>query len=487
MPHPGKILPHFCHGTEANVSGWSHQPAVCIPTIRPAEVVATRETEAMSQSAVIAVTAVFGLLIADNLRANPDEVAPENFWNASSRMERVAAIAPGSPQPVPKQIYTAEYLRELRAAATEEEIRKYRPPADRLLEISDAQWREMIPEYSSYLAFDKGFICPYCGVELGQMDPNGPNTFDIREPYQATRRCCDTVMYERAEDAPTDYPFKPNKVLQVPHLDGKLHDYPYWEGNNRLGEPTIVFARSAVWKTRLQYIRENALDALYHAWLKTGDERYARKGLVIFHRLAEIYPDWPLWSYAFGGRIDHSWWKDQVEGKFNVVAKGGLANDAEGKPLTREVFEAQSRPNWFGKAPWGQANRFGLNSLGFYLRGLPLYYLAFKAAPVTKEYSRELFGDPDRLEAFIEERLIKELAKEFVSSRPVLGNYAQSTMSVAVYLGIGAQDAAIYNFGLEQADYLPLNHGFPDVSFNEGSVGYCRMMGYSHIDRKSVV
>lgn len=435
----------------------------------------------MSWRTAIAVVAAFVLFVADHLFANPDEDIPGNWWNAPQRMERMAAIAPGSPQPVPKQIYTSEYLEELRATATEDEIRKYRPPADRLLAISDAEWREMIPEYSSYLAFDKGFVCPYCGVELGQMDPNGPNTFDIREPHQATRRCCDTVMYERAEDAPTDYPFKPNKVLQVPHLDGKLHDYPYWEGKNRLGEPTIVFARSAVWKTRLQYIRENALDALYHAWLKTGDERYARKGLVIFHRLAEVYPDWPLWSYAFGGRIDHSWWKDQVDGKFDAVAKGGLANDAEGKPLTREGFEAQPRPNWFGSAPWGQANRFGLNSLGFYLRGLPLYYLAFKAAPITKEYSQEVFGDPDRLEAFIEERLIKELAKEFVSSRPVLGNYAQSTMSVAVYLGIGAQDATIYNFGLEQADYLPLNHGFPDVSFQEGSVGYCRMMGYSHI------
>jgi len=419
--------------------------------------------------------------------AEPGKASVETWWHAPERLERVAAIAPGAMQPVPQQIYTPEYLEELRAQATPEEVATVRRIADPLVAISDADWRALIPDYSTYPSFDKGFTCPYCGVDLGQMDPTGPNTFDIRKPHQAIRRCCDTVIYERPEDAPADYPHLPNKSLRIPHLDGALHDYPYWEGKNRLGEPTIVFARSAVWKTRLQYIREGALDALFHAWLKTGDERYARKGLVIYHRLAEVYPNWPLWSYAFGGRIDYTWWKDQVDGKLDVVKKGGLANDAEGKPLTREAFEAQARPNWFGNAPWGQANRLGLNSLGFYLRGLPLYYLAFKASPAAKSYSQEVFGNPDRLEAFIEERLIKELAKEFVASRPVLGNYAQSTMSVAVYLGVGAQDATIYNFGLELADYLPLNHGFPDVSFAEGAMGYCRMMGYSHIAARTML
>ena len=442
---------------------------------------------ALSQKRKRVLVLVFGLLITSGLHADTSGVGLESFWNSPSRMERVVAIAPGSPQPVPKQIYTPEYLKELQTTATQEEIAKWRQIADPLLAISDAKWREMIPEYSTYPSFDKGFTCPYCGVELGQMDPTGPNIFDIRKPYQAIRRCCDAVIYERAEDAPADYQYKPNKVMQVPHLDGKLHEYPYWEGKNRLGEATIVFARSAVWKTRLQYIRENALDALFNAWLKTGDEKYARKGLVILGRLAEVYPNWPLWSYAFGGRIDYKWWQEQVDGKLDVVKKGGLANDANGKPLTREVFEAQPRPNWFGNAPWGQANRLGLNSLGFYLRGLPAYYLAFKASPEVKNYSKELYGDTDRLESLIEENLIRELAKEFVSSRPVLGNYAQSTMSVAVYLGVAAQDSALYNFGLEQADYLPLNHGFPDVSFIEGSVGYCRMMGWLHVNAHNML
>ncbi len=428
-------------------------------------------------------------LLVTALRVDAGESVAEaaNFWHNSERSVRVAAIAPGVPQPLPKQIYTQEYLKELQSAATPAEVAEWRLIADPLLAISDAEWRAMIADYSPYPSFYKGFVCPYCGVELGQMDPNGPNIFDIRKPFQATRRCCGTVMYEHPGDEPADYPYSANKILPVPHLDGTRHDYPYWEGKDRLGDPAIVFARSSVWKTRLEYIRENALDALHHAWLKTGDERYARKGLVILHRLAAVYANWPLWSYPFGGRNDYTWWKDQVDGRFDVLKKGGLATDADGKPLTRDAFEAQPRPNWFGNAPWGQANRLGLHGHGFFLRGLPLYYLSFKAAPVAKAYSMELFGDPDRLESFIEEHLYGELAKEFVSSRPVLGNFAQSTMSVAVYLGIATQNSELYNFGLELADSLPLNNGYPDVSFGEGSVSYCRMVGNLHIAAHNIL
>ncbi|NQU42765.1 hypothetical protein HQ520_05735, partial [bacterium] len=401
------------------------------------------------------------------------------MWNAPERMGRVAAIAPGAPQPVPNQIFTPEYLNKIRSGTNETEKAEARRVADPLLTISDEAWREMIPDYSPYPSFGLLFVCPFCGRKLGQQDPHNRNRFDIAQPHEAARPCCDTVMYEDTGDAPADYPYKADRVLKVAHMDGTVHDYPYWEGKNRLGDPSVLFARSAVWKTRLDYIHFTALPALANAWLKTGDERYARKALAIFHRLAEVYPAWPLWEYPKTNET-YSWYRDQIDGRYDTPKKGGLAMGTDGKPLTREAFDALPRPNRFSEPSWGDANRFGTHGMGFFLGKLGWYYLAVKASPAAKTYSKEAFGDPDRLEAFIESRLFNELAKEFSSGRPMLGNYAQATMGEAVYIGVAANDPYLYNLGLEIADSLTLNHEYPDVSFQEGSILYNGQMSGTH-------
>ena len=60
----------------------------------------------------------------------------------------------------------------------------------------------------------------------------GINKYDFSNPYQVKRPCCGAIIYEREEDYPKDYEYKPNKVAKIGPLDGTIVDYPYWQGKN---------------------------------------------------------------------------------------------------------------------------------------------------------------------------------------------------------------------------------------------------------------
>lgn len=425
-----------------------------------------------------------GALVGTTL-AGTDVPRAGTYWHSPKRGDRVAAICPGSQRDVPKTIYTKGHIRELREAVAKDKAKLERTAAaaEVYASVSDDEYRKMIIPYSGYPAPSVcGFVCPLCGRVCGACDPQIRGTFDIRKPYQVTRRCCDTVVYERQEDAPADHKYRPNGHVMVRHFDGTPHRYPYWKGKDRLGNDSILFPRSLVWQTRMEHLRWHALRCLADAYLYTGAEKYARKALVILKRLAEIYPSLPLWGKP-RCVMDYKWLLAVIQNR--PTRHGGLARGKDKRPLSRGEFEAWPRPSPYAFPPWspttvGNKNRFGEYILGYSLRQLPRAFLIVETSASMEQCSVEWFREPGRLEALVRENLFEEIAKEFSACPVAKGNYAPQIMSQAVYVGIAARDRYLFNTGLQLADILLLNHAHQDVAFEQGSVQYVLMMSGYH-------
>jgi len=426
-------------------------------------------------------------------------LADSASWFSPRRCKDVASIAPGRRRKMPDDFFTPEAVAEMRRRAEEDAEEKARvaavvAQAERLARLSDQDYREMIIPYSGYPLHGYTMVCPFCGRKCTAHDSALPNEYDFHKPYQTRRRCCGTVVYEREEDYPPDYAYRPNGVVQVPHFDGAERPYPCWRGKNTHGEPTIFFPRSLVWQDRMDALRDKVCSTLAEAYLYTGDEEYARKTLVILHRFAEIYRDLPLWT-----RLDVS--REEWEFKQPTIAKGrsgGLAPSPSDptRPLTREEYEAWPRPARYARAPWVTGpsaemgpTRFGMMA-GIYWGGLEdmsLAYLMVKNSRGMAELSTELWDAPDKLDAFIREGLLEELAKECTAYPPLMGNYISLTMIGCYYLGLAARSDYLYNLALDFADLTLLTHVYPDIAFEQGSLLYIGMMGGYHNNVKKMM
>ena len=224
--------------------------------------------------------------------------------------------------------------------------------------------------------------------------------------------------------------------------------------------------------TRLAILRGFALPRLAKAYQYTGDEKYARKALVILHRLAEVYPQLPLWSM---GTIKY---ESQAEA---VNTQKGLSLGTDKTPLTQKEFAAWKRPSRFQFPPWGPGTRMGMGKMiAYWLSGSASSYLIVKESNSLEALSQEVFQDKMKLGQMIQNDYFKQMADE-ISGMPLwLGNYASKTMKIAVSVGIAAQDQALYNLGMQVADDLILNYFGHDAVISQASINYIGMMsGYS--------
>ena len=407
-------------------------------------------------------------------------------WHSDQRGQRVAAVAPGATQDVPDNIYSTESIRRTRRASAEDKqaLDEIVAAAERWMKIADSEFEAMIPDYSAYPSHGMtSFVCPFCGRSCLSQDPQTPNRMDWAKPYQITRPCCGTVVYEREKDFPKGYAYRPNGSVTVTHLDGKEHTYPFWKGKDRLGRDAIVFTRSEVWRTRRDALRRFAVAKLADAFLNTGHEKYARKLLVILRRFAQVYPALPLWWVPSGTTVDYAWLRAQAD---RDPKRFAVAVGKDGRDLTRAEFDAWPRPCRHGLPPWKGRNRLGLFNINCcYYAGVDPTVKAFllvRHAKSMREYSQQVFGQPDRLEAFLRRSQFEEWAKEFAGQRPAMGNFTMWSMVHAGYLGVAARNSYLYNLALELADTVILNHVFADVSFIEGSLPYQSQMSYYHRD-----
>jgi hypothetical protein len=393
-------------------------------------------------------------------------------WNDPRRMERLAAIAPGTPRSIPDDLFTEEFARKLRQTQTVESVRKAKADAAGVLKIPDETFVRWIPEYSALPAHGRGsYVCAFCDKKCHQQDADGPNRWHPSRPGQVRRPCCGTVLYEREEDFPPDYAYRPNGEIRLRHLDGAERSYPYWKGRNRRGTLSIFFSRSEVWHGRQEWLRRHAVPSLAEAYLRTGEEEYARKGLLILERFARIYPALPLWREppAEPSRLLECF---EPGSKDWIVAPG-----KDGKPLTRREFDSWPRPSPFRRPPWGGANRLGIPMLSadFYCGTLD-----FARAWLILKNSRTLRESPGELGQTIRSSQFAELALELSGAPLALGNYSMSSCATAVFVGAAARNEPLYNQGIQLADFVLLNHVWPDGSFAEGSLPYQRQMSGYH-------
>lgn len=397
----------------------------------------------------------------------------------------VRGICPGAPIPMPSEVFPAAYRQKLMAQKNTQINQGLLQRADEYLKTPPAVWRDRIPVRSciGYIAFTGGTevfnaTCPAClrPARFGKVDLYGGTV---------TMDCCGAVFYEDSARYPADARGKPNKVMRIPHMDGTVVDYPYYEFPDRF--PTdqswqpwspadgtrkhqIFLPDSYIRGKRLGEIVGKVIPDLGWAYFHTGDDKYARLLAAILDRLADLYPGWPLWI-NYSGRY------------------GFALNRAENGVLTREEFESAQRPMRWGNQFWNTWDRsycFGHTKMGALL---PQYdmgnvavlskaYAAIRGSAAAKAYSQEKYGDPARFDQHVMKDLFGEMVKLFKCYEPWLGNYTQAWFEGGVYLSLLTQDRYFFDCANELMERSLYDECYADNATTQGSCSYWSMVFY---------
>lgn len=159
----------------------------------------------------------------------------------------------------------------------------YVKQAEECLAFTEQQVRDMITEKAGFLEIK----CANCtaGSQGGQLE------WSTDAPDQLTCAYCGHVY--PSEKYPMD------RVYEHLSPTGQIQSYPYYDGPDGFHH---FFQAKIDYHARYYWANMAYNCAL--AWWKTRDARYARRAVVILHRMAEIYPGLPihgLSDYSFRG------------------------------------------------------------------------------------------------------------------------------------------------------------------------------------------
>ncbi len=157
----------------------------------------------------------------------------------------------------------------------------YVQQADQCLQLSEEQVRAMVTEKAGFYEIQ----CPNCtkGHQGDQL------VWDPARPNEVKCKYCGMVYPN--EKYPMD------KVYEHQAPTGEMQQYPYYEredGFHHFFQAKIDF-HARYWVAGMAY-------NCAMAYWKTKDPKYARRSVVILHRMAEVYPHLPvhgLTDYSF--------------------------------------------------------------------------------------------------------------------------------------------------------------------------------------------
>ena len=396
-------------------------------------------------------------------------------------LDAIRAIAPGAPIPMPGELFPPAYRAKLLANKATYQGALSR--AEEYLKTPAETWRGRFPARSGIgcILFAGGTdvfnaTCPAC---------TRPARWGKPDLYAGTVKmdCCGATFYEDPDRTPAGAPGKPNKTFRIRHLDGTEVEYPYYEFPDRFPRDQswqpwspadgsrkheIFLADGYLRGMRLHELVEKVMPDLGWAYFATGDERYARLLAALFDRLSDLYPGWPLWI-PYSGRY-------------------GFALNREGNGvLTRAEFDAATRPMRWGTQFWNTFERsygFGHEKMGALLPqyamgqvgGLARAYAALRGSEPARAYSREKYGDPDRLDQHVMRDLFGEMVRLYKCYQPWLGNYTQAWLAGAVDLSLLTQDRYCFDMANELMERSLYDECYSDNTPTQGSCSYWGMV-----------
>jgi len=220
----------------------------------------------------------------------------------------------------------------------------------------------------------------------------------------------------------------------------------------------------------LNTLCEQVIPDLGWAYFFTGNEKYAALLAALFDRLADLYPGWPLWLPYSGHH-------------------GFALNRAGNGPVTRAEYDAAVRPMRWGTQFWNTHERsykFGHVKMGSVLpqyemgkvAALAKAYGAVRGAAAFTDYSRQKYGDPERLNRHIMKDLFGEMARLFKCYEPWLGNYTQAWFEGGIYLSLATQDRYFFDVTNELMERSLYDECYADHATTQGSCSYWSMVFY---------
>ncbi|MCF7853185.1 MAG: hypothetical protein K9N51_00185, partial [Candidatus Pacebacteria bacterium] len=405
---------------------------------------------------------------------------------------------PGTDYRMPPRLMTPEFVDKLKRKEIGGRWWFDARPASaaRWTKIPDERWTELISDFAPVSM--KG-----CNTRFGGADPfNNTHYFrgvrmsveDFFEtPFQARTVDGDYIVYAREEDMPGDYRWRPNRTVDIPHLDGTVHPYRFSvpdkpeikdapPGYNS-GRRNWLCPAGEVWRARLAIIMRHAIPELAAAVFWNDDADAEHTLAVILDRIADVYPELPLISQHVG----HGFARNR---------DGSDYLDLEGY---RSVEPEMPFPNWNHKPFWfhyiydysyGKLN-YGI---GYWTDGIMLEMGKIarcidllRDREGVQAYSRRKYGDPEAWHRKMVSGFLEPARKLAYATPPTQGNTSYSFVKGAVELGLVAQDRYIFERGLSVIEmYVPnnwLNDGMAlDGAFNYAGMTYS-IIGYRWMNK----
>lgn len=352
-------------------------------------------------------------------------------------------------------------------------------------EIPLERWKELIPPYAAFTMAGVPSntpcpVCPFCGKDYKQPQQMTVDEL-ISNPFQAKTGCCGAIIYEREEDMPDDYPVKPNHTEMITHLDGKKYPYRFYVPPG-LEKSDYGFdsnrskwfcSASEAWLARASLIHtqphDSVLKGLASQALRFNDEKAYRTLAVIYDRLAEVYPGWPLVDYLH-------------------VANGiARSKDMKGY-LTKEEYKATSVPREFEKPDWFKGRYYNLakfpKAAGWqdgvlaHLANMIDIFDLIHDNPAVLAYSKERYGDEKEWEKKVRKRLVGEAHFLAQCSPTGLrgGNTSIGWMQGALKIGTVMRDEFFIRNAAIMVERAVQNQFFGDGMSVEGAFNYGGMM-----------
>lgn len=419
----------------------------------------------------------FLLLVAFALLASQsDIVAADNrfFWKDPERVRKVMALIPGHGVSMPSpEIFLRKW--------TEEQVARW-DKANLKIDLENP-YKSFIttnPTDQQITAFVPDHISPFAIVLEGKPDPEkaanalinycplcgvrGRLMVDPSNPYHATSSCCRQDFYERQEDYPPNYKFRPNSVARFQHLDDTVKEVPGYIFTDAQGVKWQLFFGTVIALERWHRVASITLDFLNN-FRETGNPLYVHKLAVLLDKVADVYYSLP---FSF---------------------KNELASDSAGKPLTRAAWEAIPRPVMYGSALGPSSNNcFGWNRrLPNFNRGWVFQareciwvepFARVRHHPAFKYYSQKKYGDPEALDRKIMSKLMRDLGLLFKSFK-LESDYQDGSYADLMILAILLKDKFLFNFAAGHQECVLYNHHYQDGMNGEGAPNYMDMLrGY---------
>ncbi len=265
--------------------------------------------------------------------------------------------------------YTKERIENLRANCDKFDwARQQRDgainAARRYITLSDEQIWSLVPGQKLPRAIDVSMNvvdgvrvrpgCPVCGHDIDKHGNYPYNPDILGKPWKLTCPSCQSVFPTNdfgayyasgIDEAGVFDPEKADRSLlfnaEHPDPDDPLHDYGVDDGYGYFDKDgnRYLFIAYFNWK-QWSYIRA-ILTALANAYLFTGEQVYAHKGLILLDRIADVYPDYDIRPYqkmnyyhsgGGNGKVEGNIWETGVVTGFARAADtllSGTRDDPE--------------------------------------------------------------------------------------------------------------------------------------------------------------